>query len=98
LIEELIFRGYIQTRLVGFFKHKITGIILTGILFALMHIPFQIAVSNMSFLEFIKINYPHLLLTFFYHMIFSLLYYKFNNIAAPTIFHFFLNISYSLFS
>lgn len=97
LFEELLFRGFIQTRLVGFFKNNILGIVLTGIMFALMHIPFQMSVSELSFIDFLISDSIHLMLTFFYHIIFSLLYYKFNNIAAPTIFHFFLNISYNLF-
>jgi len=97
LIEELIFRGFILTRFVGFFKSKVLGIALSGVLFMLMHIPFQMAIHNMGLIEFIRYDIVHLLLTFVYHLMFTILYFKYNNIMAPMIVHIFLNLSFLLF-
>lgn len=97
LLEELVFRGFIQTRFVGFFKSKTLGIVTSGILFMLMHIPFQMVIRNMGLIEFISYDIVHLLLTFLYHLLFSFLFFKYNNIMAPTIVHIFLNLSFLLF-
>lgn len=97
LTEELLFRGFIQTRLVGFYRHKVVGIVITGVLFSLIHVPFQMSVSGLGLFEHIGLNDSHLFLTFFYHFGFTYLFYRFENIAAPTIVHFFMNVSSSLF-
>jgi uncharacterized protein len=97
LTEEWLFRGFIQTRLVGFYRHKMVGIVITGILFSLIHVPFQMSMSDLGFFAHIRSNYLHLLLTFFYHFVFTFLYDRYRNLAAPTILHFFMNFSSSLF-
>ena len=97
LIEELIFRGFILTRFVGFFKSKALGIVLSGVLFMLMHIPFQMAIHHMGLIEFIRYDIVHLLLTFVYHLMFTVLFFKYNNIMTPMIVHIFLNLSFLLF-
>ncbi|MFP4187677.1 MAG: CPBP family intramembrane glutamic endopeptidase [Acholeplasmataceae bacterium] len=53
LTEEWLFRGFIQTRLVGFYRHKMVGIVITGILFSLIHVPFQMSLSGLGFFEHI---------------------------------------------
>jgi len=97
LIEELIFRGFIQTRFVGYFKNKFLAVILTGIFFSLFHIPFQILQTDYSLLEYLSHNYSHLITTFLYHFLCTALYYKYNNILAPTIVHLFINLSFSMY-
>lgn len=97
LTEELLFRGFIQTRLVGFFRHRLMAMVLTGMMFALIHIPFQMSVQQFNLIDYVRFNGAHLMLTFLYHFVFSVLYDKYNNIAAPTILHLFMNLSFSLF-
>jgi membrane protease YdiL (CAAX protease family) len=96
LLEELMFRGFIQTRLLPFFKRRFTAIAIVGVLFMVMHIPFQMGIRNMGLIEFIQYDYVHLLLTFVYHFMFTFLYLKYKHIAAPTIVHFFMNFTSSI--
>ncbi|MDF2905686.1 MAG: hypothetical protein K0R34_1007 [Herbinix sp.] len=96
-VEELLFRGYIQTRLYGLLHKPIPAIIITGILFMLMHIPYRMGVAQMGVLEYITNNYITLLITFLWHVIFRFLYSKYNSILAPTIFHAFVNWTGYLF-
>lgn len=86
-VEELLFRGYIGPRLYGFFKHKFIGIAVTGLLFSLMHIPFQMLMANLSLVEYVSATWVNLIVIFFMHLVFQFLYAKFNSLLAPTLFH-----------
>ncbi len=97
LAEEVIFRGYIQTRLYGLVKNPVAAIMLGGIFFMLMHIPFQMGYAQMGWLAYIQLNSITLILTFFWHILFDFLYRKYNTIYTPAIFHGFLNWSNHLF-
>ncbi|MFA6940250.1 MAG: CPBP family intramembrane glutamic endopeptidase [Clostridiaceae bacterium] len=87
LVEEMIFRGFIQTRIYGIIKNPIFAVIAAAFLFMTIHIPFQMAAARMGFLTFILNNYITLIFTFLWHIVFNFLYSKYNSIAAPTIFH-----------
>ncbi|KUO63126.1 MAG: hypothetical protein APF84_11415 [Gracilibacter sp. BRH_c7a] len=87
LVEEIIFRGFIQTRIYGITKNSVVAIIVVGFMFMTMHIPFQMGVAKMGLLTFIVNNYVGLLFTFVWHLVFNFLYSKYNSIVAPTVFH-----------
>jgi len=87
-VEELVFRGYIGTRLYGSIKNKALAISITGLLFTFMHLPFQMLMANMSIFEYVAANWVNLILIFLMHLIFQALYAKYNSIIAPTLFHF----------
>ena len=87
LVEEIIFRGYIQTRIYGLVKKSIFTIILGGILFMLMHIPFQMGYAKMGLFAYVQLNWITLIFTFIWHIVFDFLYRKYNTIYTPTIFH-----------
>jgi membrane protease YdiL (CAAX protease family) len=87
-VEELIFRGYIGTRLYGFFQNKLLGISITGLLFTFMHIPMQMLMSHMNFVEYVSNSWGNFIFIFLLHYIFQILYAKFNSILAPILFHF----------
>ena len=53
LSEELIFRGYILTRLYGLVKSVYVDMLIAALLFVLMHFPYRMAAYQMSFVEFI---------------------------------------------
>lgn len=94
LQEELLFRGYIQPRLYGTIKSDVLAVILGGVMFTTMHIPYQMynrGVGNLN--EFIANNYVWLLLTFMWHIVFNYLYRKFNSLTAPTAAHWLMNLS-----
>lgn len=81
LAEEVIFRGYIQTRMYGLIKHDITAVVVTGVLFYIMHLPFQMPVNGM------QINLVNMAIMVILHCVINLLYRKYNSLAAPTVFH-----------
>jgi len=54
--EELVFRGYIGTRISGFFKNKYITVALTGILFVLMHFPYRLTAYDMTLSDLIIKN------------------------------------------
>lgn len=88
LMEEMIFRAYIGTRLYGFFSNKFLSIVVVGIMFSLLHIPFQMIMSHMSFLDYFTIQWVNLIKIAMFHFLFQWMYAKYNSIIAPTILHF----------
>ncbi len=97
LVEEIIFRGYIQTRIYGLIKNNVLAVLVSGILFMTMHIPYQMGAAQMDLVTFILNNFVWLLLTFGWHVVFNFLYAKNNSIVAPAVFHGFLDWSGYLF-
>lgn len=97
LTEEIIFRGFIQTRVYGIVKKPIRAVLLTAFMFMIMHIPFQMGAAHMGFFEYISNNFITLIFTFGWHVIFNFMYSKYNSIVAPTVFHAIMNWSNYLF-
>jgi len=95
--EELVFRGFLQTRLQSLIKSKWLSIAVVGILFGLMHIPFQMLQANMSLVDFILYDLSHLIMTCIIHIYMVYLYTRDNNIIAPTLAHAIMNFSYAIF-
>jgi uncharacterized protein len=91
LPEEIIFRGYIGTRLLYLIKNKGLSIILVGILFSLEHIPFNMILAHTNIINYISVNINNLVFYILIHFILQRLYLKYNNIIAPIIFHFIWN-------
>ncbi|OPA80053.1 hypothetical protein BVG16_04695 [Paenibacillus selenitireducens] len=87
LTEEVSFRGFIQTRMLGLIRNKYIAVAVVSIMFAFMHVPFQMIKADMSFVEFIRYDSIHLLITAGMHVYFVYLYTKFNGIVAPTVTH-----------
>jgi membrane protease YdiL (CAAX protease family) len=96
-VEEVAFRGFLQTRLFGLIKNKWVSIIVVGVMFALMHVPFQMVQANMTAIEFIVYDLQHLMMTMITHIYLVYLYTRDNNILAPTIAHAIMNFSYVIF-
>lgn len=90
-VEELVFRGFIQTRIRGLIKNKWLGIVIVGLMFGLMHIPFQMLKANMSILQFIQQDIFHLITTMILHIYFVYIYTRDENIVAPTLTHTLIN-------
>ena len=95
--EELVFRGFLQTRIQKIIKNKWIGIIVVGIFVGLMHVPFQMIMANMSFVDFLVHDMWHLITTSLIHIYLVFLYTRDNNILAPTIAHAIMNFSYAVF-
>lgn len=97
LVEEVIFRGFIQTRIYGIVKRPLAAILLTALMFMTIHIPFQMGAAHMDFITYLSNNFVTLIFTFIWHIILNFLYSKYNSIAAPMIFHTLMDWSNYLF-
>jgi membrane protease YdiL (CAAX protease family) len=60
-MEEVVIRGYIGTRLYGYFTNKRLSIVTVGIMFSLEHIPFHMTFAQMSLVEYISHNWENLI-------------------------------------
>lgn len=96
-VEEIAFRGFIQTRIYGLIKNDLIAVIVVSLMFSFMHIPFQMALSATNLVTFLANNVIWLLLLLLWHIIFNFLHRKNNNIITNTIFHGFMDWGSSLF-
>lgn len=97
LVEEISFRGFIQTRMHGLIKTKWISVIAVGIMFSLMHIPFQMIKAGMPLTTFIVNDSVHLLTTCVIHIYLVYLYTRDNNIVSTTIAHTLIDFIPSMF-
>ncbi len=72
--EEFVFRGYIGTRILGFFKNKYIAICLTGILFIIMHFPYRMIAYGMTLGDLTINNFGWIVDLFITHIIFNFIY------------------------
>ncbi|MDF2923480.1 MAG: hypothetical protein K0R57_2394 [Paenibacillaceae bacterium] len=86
-VEELIFRGFIQARVLRLVSNKYLAILIVAVMFSVMHIPFQMIKAQMGLIEFIAYDWPHLLITGLMHIYFVYIYTRTNNLVAPSIAH-----------
>ena len=95
ICEELVFRGYIGTRLNGLIKNKYIVIIVTGILFVVMHFPYRMIAANMSLTDF---DIGWLINLFIFHLIMSFIYMNTNSIYGSIIPHWISDLAYEIVS
>ena len=92
VMQEVLFRGYLSTRIVGLLKSEWVAAIVTAILFALFFVPMQSFVIGRSvawvFLSYIPLQFIGL---FFLHLWLYFLYRVYNHLAAPVLFHIFFS-------
>lgn len=93
--EELVFRGYIGTRLNGLIKNKYIALFITGILFVVMHFPYRMIAANMSLSDF---DIGRLINLFIFHLIMSFIYMKSNSIYGSIIPHWISDLAYEIVS
>jgi len=94
LIEEVIFRGYIQTRLYGIFRNNVSAVLTGALMFSLMHVPNQLAKGN------VELNLALLIwlaTCFIWHIVFNLIYVKYNSIFGPILLHTLMDWSNEIF-
>ena len=95
ICEELVFRGYIGTRLNGLIKNKYIVIIVTGILFVVMHFPYRMTAANMSLSDF---DIGWIINLFVFHLVMSFIYMKTNSIYGSIIPHWISDLAYEIVS
>ena len=95
ICEEFVFRGFIGTRLNGLIKNKYIVIIVTGILFVVMHFPYRMTAANMSLSDF---DIGWLINLFIFQLIMSFIYMKTNSIYGSIIPHWISDLAYEIVS
>ena len=95
LCEEVIFRGYILTRLYGMVRNVFIDILLSGVFFVLMHFPFRMIAYNMSFFELLA-NVPYMTDLFVTSLVLSFIRVKSDSLYGAIIPHWISDLSYSI--
>lgn len=93
ICEEFVFRGFIGTRLNGLIKNKYIVIIITGLLFVIMHFPYRMIAANMSLGDF---DIGWLINLFIFHVIMNFIYMKTNSIYGAIIPHWISDLAYEI--
>ena len=97
LCEEIGFRGFIQPRLFPLFKKEWPAVIVCGVLFTLMHIPFQMTMRNMTLAEYWPRFIENAPLQFGMHFVFTWVYRRYGNIFGGTVLHGLIDMCSGLF-
>lgn len=85
--EEVMFRGYIQTRVQGLIANKLAAILVVSVMFSILHIPLQIIRFGQNPVDYIAEDWFSLLLKGLMHPVFVFLYSRTDNVIAPTVTH-----------
>lgn len=95
LVEEVLFRGYLQTRLHSLLKHILLDVLVTGVLFVLMHFPFRMVAYDMSFWEIIS-NVRYIADLFITHLILSYIRIKSDSLYGAILPHWVSDFAYRI--
>ena len=95
LAEEVMFRGFIETRLHGCTNRIIFDVLLTGILFLLMHFPFRMVAYHISFRQLIT-NIPYMLDLFVTHLVLSYIRIKSDSLYGAILPHWISDLAYRI--
>ena len=95
ICEEFVFRGFIGTRLNGLIKNKYIVVLITGLLFVIMHFPYRMTAANMSLSDF---DIGWIINLFVFHLVMSFIYMKTNSIYGSIIPHWISDLAYEIVS
>ncbi len=95
LCEELIFRGYILTRLYGIVRNAYVDILISGVFFVLMHFPFRMVAYNLSFFE-LAANVPYMIDLFVTSLVLSFIRVRSDSLYGAIIPHWISDLSYAI--
>lgn len=93
--EEVLFRGFLQTTLYAFTKNIALDVLISGILFVLMHFPFRMVAYNKSFFDLL-FDYSYMLNLFITHLILSFIKIKSDNLLGSILPHWVSNFAYNI--
>lgn len=96
LCEEIVFRGYIGTRITGLVKNRYLSILLTGILFVLMHFPYRMIAYKMSLYDLFISNGGWILNLLFFHVVMNFIYSRTNSLYGSIIPHWLSDLGYDI--
>ncbi len=93
LCEEVTFRGYISTRIYGIIKTQWIAVMVTGLLFIIMHFPYRMIAYGMSLKELTMNNMFWLIDLFVTHIVLNFIYTKTNSLYGAIIPHWISNLA-----
>lgn len=97
LCEEIGFRGFIQPRLFPALKKEWLTILAGGILFVLMHMPFQMTMRGMGLAEYWPTFIANAPMQFVWHLVCTWLYRRYGNIFGCALLHGLVDLSMGIF-
>lgn len=95
--EEVGFRGFIQPRLFPLLKSEWLTVLAGGILFVFMHYPFQMAVRQMGFWDYLPKFIEQAPMQFLWHFVFTWFYRRYGNLYGSTVLHGLVDMTGGLF-
>lgn len=94
--EEVVFRGYIGTRIYGLVKNRWLAVFAAGILFTVMHFPYRMIAYGMTLGDLTVNHFSWLADLFITHIIFNYIYSKTNSLYGSIIPHWMSNLAYNI--
>lgn len=94
--EEVVFRGYIGTRIYGLIKKRWLAVFVVGILFIIMHFPYRMIAYGMSLRDLTINNFSCMADLFITHTVFTFIYSKTNSLYGAIIPHWMSNFAYNI--
>lgn len=91
VIEEIIYRGFIQNYLFGLKIKRSLIFIIGALMFSLSHLPFQMFIHDNVTISYVFDALPQLLATFLIHLILCFITAKRKDITIPIALHFALD-------
>ena len=98
LCEELVFRGFIGTRINGLIKKRWIAIVTISVFFAFSHLLIRAAALNISILDLLFEQWMWLAELFVLHIIWNFIYLKTNSLAGPILSHWAINLAFEVFA
>lgn len=94
--EEVVFRGYIGTRIYGLIKKKWLAVLIVGILFIIMHFPYRMIAYEMTLYDLTIKNFSWIIDLFMTHLVLNFIYLKTNSLYGAIIAHWMSNFAYHI--
>lgn len=97
LCEEIVFRGYIQTRICGLIPNAIINTLVAALLFGLMHLLHPMIANDVDMFAYVVKNPSWFLDKVVMHIVWSFIYRKTNSIYGAVLPHWVANVAFSIF-
>lgn len=94
--EEIVFRGYIGTRIYGLIKRRWLAIFVVGILFIIMHFPYRMIAYGMTLSNLTIKDFDWIINLFITHLVLNFVYLKTNSLYGAIIPHWMSNFAYNI--
>lgn len=94
--EEIVFRGYIGTRIYGLIKKRWLAVIIVGLLFIIIHFPYRMIAYGMTLSDLTIKKFSWIIDLFITHIVLNFIYLKTNSLYGAIIPHWMSNLAYNI--